>query len=77
LPIGIFPLGQLHPRARKAAEAARCANEQGKFWQYHDKLYLGGADTSPEKLRALAQETGMNVSIFEQCFASGKHGVRG
>ena len=69
-----FPLDRLHPRARKAAEAARCANEQGKFWEYHDKLYLGGADTSPEKLRALAQETGMNVSIFEQCFASGKHG---
>ena len=69
-----FPLDRLHPRARKAAEAARCANEQGKFWEYHDKLYLGGADTSPEKLRALAQETGMNVSIFEQCFASGKRG---
>ena len=69
-----FPLDRLHPRARKAAEAARCANEQGKFWEYHDKLYLGGADTSPEKLRALAQETGMNVSIFEECFASGKRG---
>jgi protein-disulfide isomerase len=68
-----FPIDQLHPSARKAAEAARCANEQGKFWEYHDKLYLGGADASPEKLRALAQETGMNVSVFEQCFASGKY----
>jgi protein-disulfide isomerase len=68
-----FPIDQLHPSARRASEAARCANEQGKFWEYHDKLYLGGADTSPEKLRALAQETGMNVSVFEQCFASGKH----
>src|SRR5262245_19827292 len=43
-----FPLDQLHPSARKAAEAARCASDQGKFWEFHDKLYSGGTDASLE-----------------------------
>ena len=33
-----FPIDTLHPQARKAHEAARCANGQGKFWAYHDVL---------------------------------------
>src|SRR5260370_395690 len=34
-----FPLRGVHPNAQTAAEAARCAGEQGKFWEYHDALY--------------------------------------
>ena len=34
-----LPLDQIHPQARQAAEAARCADDEGKFWEYHDKLY--------------------------------------
>ena len=41
-----MPLDQLHPQARRAAEASWCAQQQGKFWQYHDLLYAGGPDGS-------------------------------
>jgi len=34
-----FPLTQIHRFADRAANAARCANEQGKFWEYHDLLF--------------------------------------
>lgn len=34
-----FPLSQIHPGAQKGAEAARCAGDQGKYWEYHDSLF--------------------------------------
>jgi protein-disulfide isomerase len=68
-----YPIDSLHPGARKAAEAAQCANEQGKFWPYHDKLYAGGTDVSSEKLKALAEEAKLDLSAFDQCLTSRKH----
>lgn len=41
-----FPLSQIHPHAQKAAEAAECAKDQGKFWEMHDKLFATQADWS-------------------------------
>jgi protein-disulfide isomerase len=67
-----LPLDSLHPTARAAAEAARCAQEQGQFWPYHDKLYERDPDASPEALKGVAKEVGLNLSVFEQCVASGK-----
>src|SRR5262249_23354786 len=51
-----FPIDQLHPAARKAHEAARCANEQGKFWAYHDKLFATAPRASLDNLKSYAKE---------------------
>lgn len=67
-----LPLDAIHPQARPAAEAARCAGEQGKFWDYHDKLYAQYPKLGVEDLKSAAKEVGLNVATFEQCFASGK-----
>ena len=67
-----LPLDAIHPQARPAAEAARCAGEQGKFWDYHDKLYANGAKFTAEELKSAAKEVGLDADGFEKCFASGK-----
>ena len=61
-----FPLA-MHQHARGAAEAAGCANAQGKFWEYHSKLF-SAKDIAPDKLKALAGESGLDQSKFDQCF---------
>lgn len=68
-----FPIENLHPGATKAHEAARCANEQGKFWLYHDKLFASSPSSSPEVFKGLAKEVGLDVTGFETCFDSGKY----
>jgi protein-disulfide isomerase len=67
-----YPIDKLHPQARKAHEAARCAAEQGKFWPYQKALFAGPA-RQPDQLPAVAQETGLDVASFKECVASGKH----
>ena len=68
-----FPIESLHPGASKAHEAARCADEQGKFWAYHDKLFSGPANSSPELFNRFAKEMGLEPVAFETCLGSGKH----
>ena len=68
-----FPLDQLHPQARKAHEAGRCAEEQGKFWAYHDALYANAPKAAPDQLKAYAQEVGLDMATFEQCVNSSKY----
>ena len=46
-----LPLEAIHPQARQAAEAARCAGAQGKFWEYHDRVYTGSPKVTPEDLK--------------------------
>jgi protein-disulfide isomerase len=68
-----FPLDQLHPQARQAAEAARCANDQGKFWEYHDVLYTNAPRGAADDLRRYAEQVGLEVAKFEQCVTRGTH----
>lgn len=67
-----FPLG-FHPNAQKAAEASECADEQGKFWEYHDKLFEN-LDTgySTENFKKWAKDLGLNSGKFNDCLDSGK-----
>lgn len=68
-----FPIDQLHPQARKAHEAARCAQDQGKFWPYRDLLLAKPPKASSAELRTYAQEAGLDTGAFERCLASGSH----
>jgi protein-disulfide isomerase len=65
-----LPLDDIHPNARRAAEASWCANEQEKFWPFHDRLYAGGADASDATLARLATDAGLDVKAFDACLAS-------
>lgn len=60
-----FPLA-FHANARPAANAARCANEQGKFWAYRTALFAGGT-FSAERYGAIADETGLDRAKFDEC----------
>ena len=67
-----FPLG-FHPNAQKAAEASECADEQGKFWEYHDKLFANQPNGySLEKFKQWAKDLGLNSGKFDACLDSGK-----
>ena len=67
-----FPLPN-HEYAIPAAAAARCAQEQGKFWEYHDVLFAHQQALSSTDLRRHAQTVGLDVSIFDRCLSAGKH----
>ena len=57
----------MHNRAKPAAEAAQCANEQGKFWEYHDKVFANQSGLSDDDLKKYATELGLNVEAFTAC----------
>ena len=67
-----FPLRPLHPQAQIAAEAGRCAAEQGKFWEYHDALYADQKKLSQSDLLETARKVGLREKAIESCLASGK-----
>src|SRR5688572_21127078 len=67
-----FPLDDIHPQAMKAARAARCAGEQGKFWQYHKRLLVEPGHDD-ENLRNKAAAEGLNEGKFQTCLASNRY----
>ncbi len=64
-----FPL-PMHENARGAAEAALAANAQGKFWQFHDKLFKNQTQLTRDGLEGFAKEAGLNVDEFKKALDS-------
>lgn len=61
-----FPLSA-HSNAQKAAEAAECAHEQGKFWEMHDKLFENQDALTLEDLKSYAEELELDTTEFNDC----------
>ncbi len=68
-----FPLADIHPFAIRAAEGSMCAQDQDKFWAYHDQLYLNQEDLTDDALSKYATIVGLDVPKFNQCLTSGTH----
>jgi protein-disulfide isomerase len=73
-----FPGESIHPDALKAAEAARCATEQGKFWPMHDSLFANQRTLGTTGIYDSATSVGLNIDQFRACVDSEKHvaGIR-
>ena len=67
-----FPLPS-HRGAAMAAEAAKCAADQGQFWAYHDALFANQDGLAPRALEAHASELGLDKAVFSECVSSGRH----
>ncbi len=65
-----FPLS-FHARAQKAAEAAECAGEQGKYYEMHDQLFENGMGHGVETFKQYAEELGLDNETFNECLDSG------
>ena len=66
-----YPLPN-HPQAPKAAEAARCAGDQNKYWEMHDAMFANQRALEVPSLKQTARAIGLNGSTFDACLDSGK-----
>jgi protein-disulfide isomerase len=68
-----FPIVNIHPNAQKAAEAAHCAAEQGKFWEYHDLLFEKQDTIATANFVEHAKTLGLELTPFQACLDSQKY----
>ena len=67
-----YPLSQIHPNAQLAAEAAECALDQNRFWEYHDLLFARYDRLGRAELKSHARELGLDGDQFDSCLDSGE-----
>jgi protein-disulfide isomerase len=67
-----LPLHRIHARAQAAAEASACADDQGKFWDYHDLVFQNNRQLADEDLERYATEAGLEMDDYRQCVADRK-----
>ena len=75
-----FPLQQ-HPFARLAAHSAACADEQGKYWEQHQRIYEGQPEWSAARdagpiFRRYARDSGLDLGRYDSCMKAGKYAGR-
>jgi protein-disulfide isomerase len=70
-----FPLESIHPDARTAAYAAECAEDQDKYWEYHDAMFAGQVATGLgiDALVGYAEDLDMDTDEFKECVEDAKH----
>ncbi len=76
-----FPLSSIHPQAAKAAEAAECAGEQGKFWEMHDALFnsqgqWSGKQDAIQQFKRIAGGLGVDQAQFDACLDGGNYAAK-
>jgi len=67
-----FPL-DFHKEAKPAALGSMCANDQGKFWEFHDQVFANQKALSNDDLKTYATTIGVDVAKWEACIAAGTH----
>jgi protein-disulfide isomerase len=67
-----LPLNSIHPHAQKAAEATECADDQGKFWEYHDVVFANQSAIDVDSLKGYAEQLGLDTGTFNDCLDEGK-----
>lgn len=62
-----FPVPDIHPEAVEAAEAAGCAEAQGKYWPMHDRLFNLRGSLGPADLDRAAEQSGLDMTVYRAC----------
>ena len=76
--VEVRPIAILGEESEVAAQAAECANDQGRFWDYHDALYANQRGEnkgafSRENLKRFAEALALDTAAFDSCLDSGKY----
>ena len=67
-----LPLQEIQSNIHGAGEAARCAAEQGKFWEYHDRLFENQDEYGERAFKMFAEDLSLDTGLFSSCLESGK-----
>lgn len=68
-----FPIENTHALTKKAALAARCAQEQGQFWEYHDLLFSKNNQLTENDFTSFAQQLNLELNSFNSCLETKKY----
>jgi protein-disulfide isomerase len=68
-----FPLLGLHENAEPSAQAAHCAGDQGKYWEYHNALFTSSPGLGRTVYDSLAKQLGLNMTTFDNCLDTNKY----